>query len=117
MCIKLKKEKKMYLIGITGLIGSGKSTIGQILRELGYVVFDMDIWCRKMYFDPQFLEIIKKEFPQTFENNTFYKRKLRDFVFSNKEQLKKLESLTHPYLIKKFKQTISHFRFNKEFFS
>lgn len=101
----------MYLIGITGLIGSGKTTVGQILKSLGFVVFDMDVWCRKMYYDKAFLKTIKKNFPQAFDNNQFNKKILREFVFQNHEELKKLESLTHPYLIKKFKNTIHRFRF------
>ena len=47
----------MHLIGITGFIGSGKTTIGQLLKDMGYVVFDMDVWCRKMYFEKVFLEV------------------------------------------------------------
>ena len=116
MCIKYWKNIKMQLIGITGLIGSGKTTVGQILRELGFVVFDMDVWCRKMYFDKEFLKRIKELFPQTFYNNTFNKRKLRNLVFSNSDELKKLESLVHPYLIEKILKNIHHFRFNPHLF-
>ena len=102
----------MHLIGITGFIGSGKTTVGEILKDLGYVVFDMDVWCRKMYFEEDFLHIIKKNFPQTFENNLFNKRKLRNLVFSNEKELQKLEDLTHPYLKKKFIKMIHKNRFN-----
>lgn len=99
----------MYLIGITGLIGSGKTTIGKILKSSGYVVYDMDQWCRKMYFDPKFLNIIKQNYPQSFNNNQFNKKNLRKIVFSDKEQLQKLEALTHPYLISLLKNTIHHY--------
>lgn len=91
----------MRLIGITGFIGSGKTTVGQILRDLGFVVFDMDVWCRKMYFEKDFLDLIKKNFPQTFINGKFDKKILRNLVFSDENELQKLEGLTHPYLKQK----------------
>jgi len=106
----------MYLIGITGLIGSGKTTVGCLLKELGFVVFDMDVWCRKMYQNPNFLYQIKQYFPKTFINNVFDKKILRDLVFSDVQQLQILESLTHPYLKNKFLNTIHQFRFNQNLF-
>ena len=102
----------MNLIGITGNIGSGKSETGEILRSLGFVVFDMDVWCRCMYFDPLFLEKIKQNFPYSFENGVFNKRILRQRVFSDSKELQKLESLTHPFLTQKFIKTIHRFRFS-----
>ncbi len=105
----------MKLIGITGFIGSGKTTVGQIFKDLGYVVFDMDVWCRKMYFEKNFLKVIKQEFPQTFKNNEFHKKTLRNLVFSNEKELQKLESLTHPYLKNKLLKTIHKNRFNPYF--
>ncbi len=106
----------MYLIGITGLIGSGKTTIGNILKSSGYVVYDMDQWCRKMYFNPEFLSIIRQNYPQTFYNNKFDKKILRKIVFSDKKQLQKLEALTHPYLISLLKKTIHHYQKSKYIF-
>jgi len=106
----------MYLIGITGYIGSGKTTVGQIFKDLGFVVFDMDVWCRRMYFDPEFLKIIEKNFPQSFENDIFNKKTLRNIVFSDIYQLKKIESLTHPYLKQKLKQTIHQYKLNQNIF-
>ena len=106
----------MHLIGITGFIGSGKTTIGQLLKDMGYVVFDMDVWCRKMYFEKVFLEVIKQNFPQSFEGGVFNKKKLRQIVFKDEKQLKKLESLTHPYLKSKLLKLIHKNRFNSHLF-
>ena len=96
----------MRLIGITGRIGSGKTTIGNILRSLGYIVFDMDVWCRNMYHEQTFLKIIEKNFPYSFIKGEFHKTVLRNRVFSDQKELKKLESLTHPYL--KSKLMLNH---------
>ena len=106
----------MYLVGITGFIGSGKTTVGNIVKDLGYIVFDMDVWCRNMYTDEKFLNIIKKNFPLTFENGIFNKKKLRNLVFSNHTELKKLENLTHPYLKNKLLKIIHQNRFNHHIF-
>lgn len=106
----------MYLVGITGFIGSGKTTVGHIIKTAGYVVFDMDVWCRNMYKDITFLNTIKKYFPFCFENNIFNKKILRNFVFSNQLELKKLENLTHPYLKNKLLQIIHQNRFNHHLF-
>lgn len=102
----------MNLIGITGNIGSGKTETGNILRSLGFVVFDMDVWCRRMYYDDVFLNKIKESFPYSFQNNVFYKSILRQTVFSDLKELQKLEYLTHPYLTQKFIKTIHRFRFS-----
>ena len=106
----------MYLVGITGFIGSGKTTVGNILKDLGYIVFDMDVWCRNMYKDTKFLNIIKKNFPLTFENGIFNKKILRNLVFSNNNELQKLENLTHPYLKNKLLNIIHQNRFNHYIF-
>ena len=102
----------MYLIGITGYIGSGKTTVGHIIKNAGYIVFNMDVWCRNMYKDAEFLNTIKQNFPSTFENDIFNKKKLRNLVFSNHTKLKKLEDLTHPYLKNKLLKIIHKERFN-----
>ena len=96
----------MKLIAITGSIGCGKTTIAGIVRKLGYVVFDVDAWVRRMYLNNDFVESLEEYFPQAFENKKFDKRRLRNLVFDNPEQLKKLESLTHPYLKRYLKSVI-----------
>ena len=97
----------MEIIGITGSIGCGKTTIAGIIRNLGFVVYDADVWCRQLYYQKDFLEVIKKNFPLVFENGIFNKRKLRTHVFNNNKDLKKLENLIHPFLKKKFIKVIS----------
>lgn len=102
----------MKLIGITGLIGSGKTTVGHILKDLGYVVCDMDVWCRKLYQNPAFLKIIKKNFPLCFEGDVFHKKVLRNIVFSDHRQLELLENIIHPYLKNELLSFIHTHRFN-----
>ena len=67
----------MKLVAITGSIGCGKTTIAKIIKSLGYVVFDVDAWVRRLYFHRDFIDTIVKNFPDTCENGVFCKRKCR----------------------------------------
>lgn len=96
----------MIFTAITGSIGCGKTTISDILRRFGYLVYDTDKWVKHLYYRKDFLKIIRAEFPQVFDGEFFNKRKLRTFVFDNPERLKKLEMLIHPFLTKKLRKII-----------
>ncbi len=97
---------KMKLIAITGSIGCGKTTIAKIIRKHGFCVFDVDAWVRRMYFQKSFIATIAQNFPSVMENGCVNKRSLRNLVFNNSSELKKLESLTHPFLKKYLKSVI-----------
>ena len=96
----------MKLIAITGSIGGGKTTIEKIIRKHGFCVFDVDAWVRRMYFQKSFIATIAQNFPSVMENGCVNKRSLRNLVFNNSSELKKLESLTHPFLKKYLKSVI-----------
>ena len=96
----------MKLIAITGSIGGGKTTIAKIIRKHGFCVFDVDAWVRRMYFQKSFIATIAQNFPSVMENGCVNKRSLRNLVFNNSSELKKLESLTHPFLKKYLKSVI-----------
>ena len=90
----------MIKIAITGNIGSGKSTITEIIRKLGFKVFDSDKEVKKALLKQDLINEICKEFkskiPGLIKRNTIDKVKLGEFVFSNPEELKKLEQIVHP---------------------
>ncbi len=97
----------MKIIAITGSIGCGKTFLSNIIRSLGYVVFDADKWCKYLYYKPEFLKAIKQNFPEVFENDgSFNKRKLRNLVFNDNSELKRLEKLIHPFLKQKLLNVI-----------
>ena len=97
----------MKIIAITGSIGCGKTFLSNIIRSLGYVVFDADKWCKYLYYKPAFLKVIKQNFPEVFEaDGSFNKRKLRNLVFNNNQELKRLEKLIHPFLKQKLLNVI-----------
>lgn len=96
----------MILTAITGSIGCGKTTISKVLRNLGFLVYDIDKWVKYLYYNKHFLDVIKIHFPEVFEDGLFNKRKLRTLVFDNVEKLRLLESLIHPFLTARLRKII-----------
>tara|TARA_B100000683_G_scaffold216771_1_gene212509 strand:- start:272 stop:889 length:618 start_codon:yes stop_codon:yes gene_type:complete len=90
----------MIKVAITGNIGSGKSTITKVIRELGFKVFDSDKEVKKALMKKDLINQISKEFkskiPGLIKRNAIDKAKLGEFVFSNPDELKKLENIVHP---------------------
>ena len=90
----------MIKVAITGNIGSGKSTITKVIRELGFKVFDSDKEVKKALTKKDLINQISKEFkskiPGLIKRNAIDKAKLGEFVFSNPDELKKLENIVHP---------------------
>lgn len=97
----------MILTAITGSIGCGKTTISGVLREQGFMVYDIDRWVKLLYYKKDFLQVIKKYFPEVFDGQgAFNKRALRSLVFNNSEKLKVLENLIHPFLTARLRKII-----------
>ncbi len=96
----------MKLAAITGSIGCGKTTLAGLARELGYVVFDIDHWSRELYLRPAYINKVAAVFPDVAENGKINKKKLRDLVFNDREQLKKLEAIAHPFLKRRLVEAI-----------
>ena len=96
----------MKLVGITGSIGCGKTTLAKIVKKLGYAVFDIDGWVRKIYFNKDFLLKLNNSFPNSVKDGVADKRYLRNIVFNNKKKLKELENLIYPFLDEKIRKTV-----------
>jgi dephospho-CoA kinase len=87
------------LVGLTGGIASGKSTVAAILRRLGAAIINADELSRDVVRPEQdaWKEIIKTFGPDILqEDKTLDRRKLRKIVFDNPEARKKLEAIIHP---------------------
>ncbi len=107
----------MKIVAITGTIGSGKTTLAKIVNKLGYVVYDVDGWVRRLYYKKSFISVIAENFPEVVNNGKVDKRKLRNIVFSDNKSLKKLESLIHPFLKEVLKHLIrKNHNYNDLFF-
>jgi dephospho-CoA kinase len=93
----------MLKVGLTGSIGSGKSTVSKIIEEKGIPIIDADIIAREILFlYPEVLINIREQFGTTFFDNMgkLKRRELGNFVFKNPKEKIKLEAITLP-LIKK----------------
>ncbi len=103
----------MKIVGITGSIGSGKSTVSEYLKKQGFALIDADK-IAKSVLDNR--EDVKKELVEAFgdiivskisENNMEIDRKiLRTIAFSKKESKEKLDSIMHKHVIKEMEEKI-----------
>jgi dephospho-CoA kinase len=97
----------MKVIGLTGGIGSGKSTIARVFETLGFPVFDADKEALYLYeSDPTLLS----EVVQTFGDDVLLsggrlnRMALANIVFREEEALKKLNALVHPRVARRFEE-------------
>lgn len=91
----------MFIIGITGGSGTGKSTVCDILKSYGIDVIDADIIARKIVEKNQpALEEIKNYFGQEYilSDGTLNRKKLGAIVFTDSRKLKILNEITHKYI-------------------
>ncbi len=96
----------MKVIGLTGGIGSGKSTIAGIFEHLGVPVYNSDKSAQKIYFKPevkkQVIELIGAEAYLT--DSSLNKEFIAAAVFSDHQKLEQLNSIIHPAVAKDFKE-------------
>ncbi|MFT5963359.1 MAG: dephospho-CoA kinase [Flavobacterium sp.] len=93
------------IIGLTGGIGSGKTTIANHFRSLGVPVYIADDQARKIMNSAGVINAIKETFGETiFENNILNRAMLAEIVFANPDKLKGLNAIVHPAVKKHFKE-------------
>jgi dephospho-CoA kinase len=89
----------MYVIGLTGGIGSGKSTVAQMLERMGAALLSADIVGHEVYLpgQPAWREVVDAFGRQIVaEDGTIDRKGLGAIVFSDPEQLRRLNAITHP---------------------
>jgi dephospho-CoA kinase len=91
----------MLKIGLTGGIGTGKSTVANIFKVLGIPVFDADAAAKKiMNENDELKEKLKLEFGNdVYKNELLDKKYLSNIVFNNNYKLEKLNAIVHPITI------------------
>ena len=97
-------------IVITGTIGSGKSALSSIIRDLGFVVIDSDQVNRKLLEKGQAnYEAIKKDpfFRKVFVSDELDKNKLAKMIFASPDLMKRLNKLTHPNIMAEIDRQIA----------
>ncbi|HBA53471.1 MAG TPA: dephospho-CoA kinase [Syntrophorhabdus aromaticivorans] len=87
----------MILIGITGILGSGKTTVSNILSKEGFPVIDIDRLGKEITDHIETINEIKEIFGGEYvTDNKVDVEKLRNIAFQNIDTRKKLESIIHP---------------------
>lgn len=91
----------MLKIGLTGGIGSGKSTIAKIFNTLGIPIFDADAVAKSIMQNNASVktQLINAFGPEIFEQTTLNRKYLAAIVFKDASKLKQLNSITHPATI------------------
>ncbi|MDO5789451.1 MAG: dephospho-CoA kinase [Fusobacterium sp.] len=94
------------IIGLTGGIASGKSTVSNFFKELGVEIVDADIVAREISERKATIDEICNIFGRDIldENGRIVREKLRERVFQDKRLVQKLNSIIHPQVIEYFKE-------------
>ena len=87
----------MFVLGLTGSIGMGKSTTAQLFAEMGVPVYDADATVHRLY-EREAVAAIEQVFPGTTEANGVDREKLSVHVVGNAPAMKRLEAVVHPML-------------------
>lgn len=95
---------KLKLIGITGGIGAGKSTVSTICKHLGFKVYNSDQRAKEIVSEDS---TVKKKLISFFGNNVYKngvldRKFLSDKIFNDKSSLQQINSIIHPAVKKDF---------------
>jgi len=105
MINKLRGSDNRLLIGVTGSIATGKSTVAGMLEELGARTIDFDVLSRVVVEPdkPAWQDIVAFFGKQILaDDRSLDRTKLREIVFQDLEKKKKLESFQHPRIYEEF---------------
>ena len=94
----------MYKVGITGGIGSGKSTVCAILEEFGVAVYDSDSRAKHLMNESESLRnrLVERFGSEVYGAEGLNRAYLAERVFCNPEELKTLNSIVHPAVMDDF---------------
>jgi len=105
-------QNKMTIIGLTGGLATGKTTVAEILRSLGHVVVCTDAIAHEVVKpgQPAFKKMVK-EFGETIlKDGALDRTKMAELVFAKPVKRKKLEAIVHPYVRKEVKKVMAVFK-------
>jgi dephospho-CoA kinase len=103
----------MIVIGVTGGVGTGKSTVAKMLQELGAVVLDADTLAHEA-MEPK--RLAWRQIIALFgdgvlnEDQTIDRRELGRLVFSDAQARQRLEAVIHPQVFRRIKQQLHRVR-------
>ena len=87
----------MLLVGVTGSIGMGKSTVAQMFKEHGYGVYNADDTVHYIYEnDEEVIEKVERQFPGSTKDGVVNRLALRDILNKDPDKFRDLEQIVHP---------------------
>ena len=106
----------MFIIGLTGGIGSGKSTAATILKRLGLKIVDLDQITHDLMKPSELGYIeIKKEFGEKYidTKGAIDRKLLREEIFSSLDLKKRIESILHPIIFETCNEQLNKLKYEK----
>lgn len=103
------KQSLMKIVGLTGGIGSGKTTVTKMFAELGIPVYNSDIEAKKITNTSQTIhtELISILGEETYKDGTLDRKFMAGKIFNNKELLQKVNAIIHPKVADHFKKWVT----------
>lgn len=102
----------MLILGLTGNIGCGKSSLSKILMQNNIDVIDADIISRNIFEDKELLNLVFDNFGENIKNldGSLNRKALGNIVFNDDRKLVILNGLTHPKIKEKILNKINEIR-------
>ena len=106
----------MIILGLTGSIGCGKSSLSNILKENNIDIIDADIISRKIFEDKKLLNLVFEYFGNCIKNEdgSLNRKALGNIVFNDDNKLIELNALTHPRIKEKIIKEIEILKLNNK---
>jgi dephospho-CoA kinase len=102
------ERTRTNIVGLTGGIGSGKTTIAQYMASIGVPVYISDLEARKVMELPEVSSLIAFEFGnEVLDQGIINREKLASVVFGSPEKLRQLNAIVHPVVKKHFDQWVA----------
>ncbi len=105
-------NKPYYVIGLTGSLAAGKTTVAKILEKKGCLIFSADDVAKKLYENPDIKQKIVDRFGEiTYDREGKINRSfMADRIFKNKVDLQWVESLIHPAVWNEFLRLLKNLK-------
>ncbi len=105
MLLKMQINE-VFKVGITGGIGSGKSVVSRVIKNMGYPIYDSDLWAKRlMNEDEEIRTLLTQRFgEETYTDSGLNRGFLAQQIFNNKENLAFVNSVVHPAVGRHFRQ-------------
>ncbi len=99
--------RRLKQLGLTGNIGSGKSTVASLLKEMGAAIIDADELAKAATEDPKVLKQVQTKLGQKLvRDNKLDRRATAQKVFTDQNALEVLNSIIHPWIGKRRKEIV-----------